>query len=153
MPRKVQLRTATEEDIPRIETWARAIDAGKYMSRHLPEQSEMLLWSIIIVDGVEAGTAWAERKHGVPGIVFLGIFIGRSELLGQGIGSAVISDVVATVRALAAGVSIQLNVRSSNTRAISCYRKCGFIQIASSEKRGTDGAVIQTMTMQYEPTA
>ncbi|MEI7297382.1 GNAT family N-acetyltransferase [Paraburkholderia tropica] len=153
MPRKVQLRTATEEDIPRIETWAQAIDAGKYMSRHLPKQSEMLLWSIIIVDGVEAGTAWAERKHGVPGNVFLGIFIGQSELLGQGIGSAVISDVVATVRALAADVSIRLNVRSSNTRAISCYRKCGFIQIASSEKRGADGAVIQTMTMQYEPTA
>lgn len=98
-------------------------------------------------------TAWAERKHGVPGIVFLGIFIGQSELLAKGIGSAVISAVVATVRAVAADVSIRLNVRSSNTRTISCYRKCGFIKIASSEKGGAAGAVIQTMTMQYEPTA
>ena len=153
MTRKIQLRTATEDDIPRIEMWARAIDAGQYMSRHLPDRSEMLLWNIIIVDGTEAGTAWAERKDGMPSVVFLGIFISQSELLGKGIGTAVISDVIANVRVVAGDVSIRLNVRSSNMRAIACYRKCGFVQISSGEKVGTDGALIQTMTMQYSPTA
>jgi RimJ/RimL family protein N-acetyltransferase len=152
MPRKIQLRTATEDDIPRIETWARAIDAGQYMSRFLPDPSEVLLWNIIIVDGTETGTAWAERKDGIPGAVFLGIFIGQSELLEQGIGSAVIRNLIADVRAIAGDVSIRLNVRSSNTRAIACYRKCGFVQIASGEKLVTDGALIQTMTMHYLPT-
>jgi RimJ/RimL family protein N-acetyltransferase len=152
MPRKIELRTATEDDIPRIEMWAREIDAGQYMSRHLPEQSDVLLWKIIVVDGTEAGTAWAERKGGMPGVVFLGIFIGRSELLGEGIGSTVVSDVIANVHATAGDVSIRLNVRSSNTRAIACYRKCGFVQIASGQKVGTDGALIQTMTMQYSRT-
>lgn len=116
MPRKIELRTATEDDIPRIEMWAQEIDAGQYMSRHLPEQSDVLLWKIIVVDGTEAGTAWAERKGGVPSVVFLGIFIGRSELLGEGIGSTVVSDVIANVHATAGDVSIRLNVRSSNAR-------------------------------------
>jgi ribosomal protein S18 acetylase RimI-like enzyme len=151
MPRTIQLRTATEDDIPRIEMWAQEIDAGQYMSRHLPEQSDVLLWKIIIVDGTEAGTAWAERKDGIPGAVFLGIFIGQSQLLGEGIGSAVIRNVIDDVRAIAGDVSIRLNVRASNARAIACYRKCGFVQIASGGKLGADGALIQTMTMQYSP--
>jgi hypothetical protein len=121
MPRIIQLRTATEDDIPRIEMWAQAINAGQYMSRHLPDRSKVPLWNIITVDGTETGTAWAERKGGMPSVVFLGIFIGRSELLGQGIGSAVISGVIANVRAIAGDVSIRLNVRAGNTRAIACW--------------------------------
>ena len=153
MQKKIELRTATEDDIPRIEMWARTIDVGQFMSRHLPDRSEMLLWKIIVVNGTEAGTAWAERKDGMPGVVFLGIFIGQFELLGKGIGRTVISDVVADVLAVAGDVSIRLNVRASNTRAITCYRKSGFIQIASGEKAGTDGAIVQTLTMQYSPAA
>ncbi|WP_321867658.1 GNAT family N-acetyltransferase [Paraburkholderia tropica] len=145
------MRTATEDDITRIEVWARAIDAGQYMSRHLPVRSDMLLWKIIIVDGGEVGTAWAECKTGMPGIVFLGIFIGRPELLGEGIGSTVIKDLIDAVCAAAGDVLIRLNVRSNNTRAIACYRKCGFTQIASGEKMDANGARIRTMTMQYSP--
>ncbi|EDZ97378.1 GCN5-related N-acetyltransferase [Burkholderia sp. H160] len=151
MLRNIQLRSATEDDIPQIDMWARAIDAGQYMSRHLPDRSDILLWNIIIVDGTEAGTAWAERKEGMPSVVFLGIFIGQSELHGEGIGSTVIGDMIANVHAAAGDISIRLNVRSTNTRAIACYRKCGFVEIASGEKVSTDGAVIQTMTMQYSP--
>ncbi|WP_321788302.1 MULTISPECIES: GNAT family N-acetyltransferase [Paraburkholderia] len=153
MPRKIQLRTASEDDISRIEMWAQAIDADQYMSRHLPYLPDLLLWKIIIVDGTEAGTAWAERKDGIPGIVFLGIFLGQSELFGEGVGSTVIRDVIAAVRAFAGEVLIRLNVRSSNTRAIACYKKCGFIQIASGEKVSAAGNLIDTMTMQYTPTA
>nr|WP_321882848.1 GNAT family N-acetyltransferase [Paraburkholderia bannensis] len=100
-----------------------------------------------MVDGTEAGTAWAELKVGMPGIVFLGIFIGQSGMLGKGIGSAVIAAMINNLRAAAGDVLIRLNVRSTNARAIACYRKCGFIEIVSGEKVGTDGALLQTMTM------
>ena len=153
MPQQIQLRMATEDDIPKIETWARAIDAGQFMSRYLPDRSQTVLWKIIIVDGVETGTTWVECKAGLPNVVFLGIFIGQSELLAKGIGRAVIGDVIADVRAIAEDVAIQLNVRCGNTRAIACYRKCGFVQIASGEKAGGDGVLIPTITMQLSPDA
>jgi len=159
MPQQIQLRTATEDDIPNIETWARAIDAGQFMSRYLPDRSQTVLWKIVIVDGVETGTTWVECKVGLPNVVFLGILIGQSvligqsELLGKGVGRAVIGDVIADVRAIAGDVAIQLNVRCGNARAIACYRKCGFVQIASGEKAGRDGVLIPTITMQLSPDA
>jgi GNAT superfamily N-acetyltransferase len=153
MPRQIQLRTATENDIPSIETWARVIDAGQFMSRYLPDRSQMILWKIVIVDGVETGTAWVESKAGLPNVVFLGILIGQSELLGKGIGRAVIGSVIADVRAIGGDVAIQLNVRCSNARAIACYKKCGFVQIASGEKAGRDGVLIPTITLQLSPDA
>ncbi|MFM0430493.1 GNAT family N-acetyltransferase [Paraburkholderia aspalathi] len=113
----------------------------------------MILWKIVIVDGVETGTAWVECKAGLPNVVFLGILIGQSELLGKGIGRAVIGDVIADVRAIAGDVAIQLNVRCSNARAIACYKKCGFVQIASGEKAGRDGVLIPTIALQLSPDA
>jgi Acetyltransferase (GNAT) family len=151
VPLRIQLRTATEDDIPRIDDWARAIDAGRFMSRHLPDRLQAVLWKIVIVDGMEAGTVWVERKPGKPNVVFLGILIGQSELLGIGIGCAVIEEAVANVRAIAGDVLIQLNVRSSNARAIACYKKCGFVGIASAEKMDSDGVLIPTITMQFSP--
>ena len=69
--------------------WARAIDAGQFMSRYLPDRSQAFLWKKVIVDG-EIGTTWIEHKAGLLDVVFLGIFIGQFELLGKGIGRAVI---------------------------------------------------------------
>ena len=94
------------------------------MSRHLPDRPQAVLWKIVIVDGVEVGTVWAERKPGKP-----------------------------NVRAIAGDVLIQLNVRSSNTRAIACYKKCGFVAIASAEKMDSDGVLMSTITMQFSPHA
>ena len=150
---QIELRTATENDISLIETWAQAIDARQFMSRYLPDRSQTVLWKIVVVDGVEIGTTWVERKVGLPNVAFLGILVGQSELLGKGIGRAVISDVIAEVRAIAGDVGIRLNVRRSNARAIACYRKCGFVQIASSEKAAEDGLLIPTITMQLMPGA
>jgi hypothetical protein len=65
MPQQIRLRTATEDDIPNIETWARAIDAGQFMSRYLQDRSQTVLWKIIIVDSVETGTTSLE-KAGLP---------------------------------------------------------------------------------------
>jgi len=121
------------------------------MSRYLPDRSQTVLWKIVIVDGVETGTTWVERKAGLPNAVFLGILIGQLDLLGQGIGRAVINDVIANVRAIAGDVSIRLNVRRSNARAIACYRRCGFVQTALGEKMGGDGVFIPTIIMELSP--
>jgi RimJ/RimL family protein N-acetyltransferase len=91
--------------------------------------------------------------RGMPGVVFIGIFINQPKLLGKGIGSAVIRDLIVSVRKVAGDISIRLNVRSNNIRAIACYRKCGFVQISLGEKLNANGALIQTMTMQYSPIA
>jgi RimJ/RimL family protein N-acetyltransferase len=145
---QIQLRTASPGDIPAIETWAQAIDAERLMSRYLPDQAQAVRWDIVIVDGNEVGTIWMERKIGLPQVVFLGILIGQPELLGKGIGHAVISKVIADVRAIEDRISIRLNVRATNTRAIACYRKCGFVQIALGHKVGSGGALIPVITMQ-----
>lgn len=151
MRRQIQLRTATEDDIPRIEAWAQAIDVRQFMSRYLPDLSRTLLWKIVIVNGAETGAAWVEYRAELPNIVFLGIFIGQSDLLGKGIGRTVIGEVIAGVRTIAGDIAIRLNVRSTNTRAIACYRRCGFVQISSGEKAGPDGTPIPTITMQFAP--
>lgn len=149
MPRQIELRTASEDDVPRIEAWAEAIDAGRFMSRYLPDQSKAVLWDIVIADGVEIGTTWVEGNAGQSNIVSLGILLGQTDMLGKGIGRAVVRKVVAKVQTIVDDVTIQLNVRRSNTRAIACYRKCGFFEIASREKVGVDGALISTITMRF----
>jgi RimJ/RimL family protein N-acetyltransferase len=151
MRRQIQLRTATEDDIPCIETWAQAIDAKRFMSRYLPDLSRTLLWKIVIVNGAETGTAWVEYKVDQPDVVFLGILIGQPSLFGKGIGRAVIDELIAGVHMISGDIAIRLNVRSTNTRAIACYRRCGFVQISSTEKAGGDGTRIPTITMQFSP--
>lgn len=150
---QIQRRSATEQDIPLIDAWANAIDAGRFMSRYLPDRLHKILWEIIVVDGVDIGTVWAETRPRLPDVIFLGILIGRSELFGKGGGRSVIRDVITEVPSLTGDVAIRLHVRRNNARAIACYTKCGFVEIASGEKIGRDGTLIPTITMQFSPDA
>lgn len=151
MQMNVQLRLATEGDIGNIQAWASAILAEQYMSRYLPEPTQVVAWHIIVVDGVDAGTVWLERRRAQRDAVFLGILIGLSGLFGKGVGELAIRAVIAEVRASHQKLAIRLNVRSNNARAIACYVKCGFVSISHSEKSGTNGEVIPMTTMQLSP--
>ena len=145
---KIRMRSTTEGDISLIETWAQAIDSGQFMSRYLPDRARVVLWKIVIVDGVEIGTAWVERKVEQPNVVFLGILLSDPQLLGKRIGHTVICDLISAVRAIAGDVAIRLNVRGNNERAIACYKRCGFEQIAIGEITDGDGRVFPTLTME-----
>lgn len=52
---QIELRSATQPDIPLIDAWAKAIDADRFMSRYLPDHLHKILWEIVIVDGVDIG--------------------------------------------------------------------------------------------------
>ena len=141
---QIQLRSATEQDIPVIDAWAKAIDAGQFVSRYLLDRLNKIVWEIIVVDGVDIGTVWVETTPRLSDVVFLGIFIGRSDLFGRGVGRSVIRNVITNVRALPGDIAIRLHVRRNNARAIACYTRCGFVQIATGEKLGRDGAPVLT---------
>lgn len=149
MPYSIQLRAASKIDGALIDAWAIAIHADQYMSRHFPDPSRAFLWKIIRADGVDVGTIWAERTNEIPDVVFLGVLVGRTDLLGKGIGRAAVIAMIDEVRLTVGDVAIRLNVRRSNTRAIACYEKCGFYPIALKEKNRGDGIAISVVTMQW----
>jgi ribosomal protein S18 acetylase RimI-like enzyme len=46
------------------------------------------------------------------------------------------------------GVQVVLNVRSGNTRAIACYRSCGFCATSTTLKSLPSGEVVPVLRMQ-----
>jgi RimJ/RimL family protein N-acetyltransferase len=152
----VELREFQEPDILRLDEWARRIRSENYMSRyrpmnrtvaaHNPEQG--LLWFVIQVSGNDIGTVWLERGS-QPDEAILGIFLGEESLLGFGIGEKAINMTIEKAQELNLFRKVVLNVRENNTRAIACYKKCGFIPVASGVKRTTNGDEVHYVTMQH----
>ncbi len=152
----VVLREFREPDIQRLGEWAKRIRSENYMSRyrpmnrtvvaHNPEQG--LLWFVIQVSGSDIGTIWLERST-QPDEAILGIFLGEESLFGLGIGEKAINLVIEKAQELCCFRKIILNVRKSNARAIACYKKCGFILVASGVKRTITGNEIHYVTMQH----
>jgi RimJ/RimL family protein N-acetyltransferase len=151
----VVLREFREPDIQRLDEWAKRIRSENYMSRyrpmnrtvaaHNPEQG--LLWFVIHVSGSDVGTIWLER--GVQSDeAILAIFLGEESLFGLGIGEKAINMAIEKAQELSSFRRVLLNVRESNTRAIACYKKCGFIPVASGVKQTTNGDEIHYVTMQ-----
>ena len=54
---------------------------------------------------------------------------------GQGVGQALLSSLIAWARSAPAVEKIELNVRSSNTRAQALYRKMGFVEMGRWRRR------------------
>lgn len=152
---KIELRGFQASDLEQLDSWASAIDSTQYMSRyrprdpswqgHQPEQG--LFWFVIVVSGRDGGTVWLE-PGAAPDEAILGILIGQESLLGHGIGEAAIMLALTQVSAAHRYRSVTLNVRANNPRAIACYRKCGFLPVASGTKRTDSGDEIAYIAMQ-----
>ena len=83
---------------------------------------------VILVDGVDAG--WLVVAESSGQIRLVEIMLG-SEFRSRGIGSSLIRQLIANARA--AGKSVGLCVRVSNTRALSLYERLGFQRVAGNE--------------------
>ncbi|WP_435061043.1 GNAT family N-acetyltransferase [Amycolatopsis thermoflava] len=86
-------------------------------------------WQIVTVDGTDAGMLSVEQRDG-------SLYLGRIELLpefqGRGVGSRLITDLIAD--ADRRGVAVELDVLAVNTRAYELYRRLGFREVRRGGK-------------------
>ena len=148
---KVTIRPFQSTDINLVEQWAIDIDAGIYMSKHIPTaftsgnlselaQDNRVLWFIINVSENERpspiGTVYLEQDSELPTTMKLGVMIGKTEYFGKGIGREAISQAISRMRELRPDVTtVRLRVRKYNYRAQRCYLSVGF-------ERTTEGSYI-----------
>ena len=152
----VSLRTFETWDLPILVQWVRAIESDHFMSRYRPRPDALgpgktpaPLWFVIVVDGVPVGTLWFESGV-APEEAVLGILLGDKSIFGRGIGRRAIELAVERLKSVVAVARITLNVRTTNALAISCYLRCGFKTIQTSEKKLADGSRVLYHTMTRE---
>lgn len=152
----IALRPFTWEDLPALDAWCTAIDAGRYLSRFVPRRfdrrsfpdDDAYRWWVIVADGTDAGIVWLERE--TADVVRLGILIGREDLFGKGIERAAIGQAIATSPADFPFTRIRLHVRKNNARAIAFYRACGFRPTGEGRKVSPRGEPIEYLEMEKE---
>lgn len=155
---KASLRPFEENDLPSLQTWAEEIEAQRFMSRILPRQPDrnpnsqesLLSWYVILRDNQGVGVVWLEKAADNDEVAVLGILIGYNDLLGHGIGEQAINLAIDKSHTRLNFKSVQVNVRESNTRAISCYRKCGFVDIFRGTKLVDRTTAIPFVTMELK---
>lgn len=111
-----RLHMATmKELVTRVWGWDEADQAARFRAAFVPERGR-----IIVVDGRDVGTLWTERR---PGNIFIANIEIAPEHQGQGLGTAVIGDLVADARRQ--GLPVALQVLKPN-RARRLYERLGF---------------------------
>ena len=99
-----------------------------FQSRIYPKREAFLIcWYHIKYDGNYIGSVWLEKISEKDDSAVLGIFIAFDEYRSMGIGNQAISEIIAKDMELLNIRKIILHVRKENARAISCYKKSGFI--------------------------
>lgn len=131
----VTLRRFGPADLDYLQTWRRNIDSDRYMASLKPLRfaesgfggwGRSYVWFVIVTGGIDVGAVWIDRRRRHPGQGVLGIVIGHIERLGRGIGRQAIMQALFRARGILGFDSVRLTVRQSNTRAVRCYRRCGF---------------------------
>jgi len=154
---KIHFRQVTQSDISKFPVWYERIGGTKLFSNFIPssfvsfEESNDLLWFIIMDDNDEIGTIWFERKSLDKMSYDLGIYLNRIDLFGKGIGRTVIRSAMDTILSEKDVQELYLDVRKENIRAIRCYKKLGFETIQEG-KKATSSGKIKFQRMQLLPT-
>jgi RimJ/RimL family protein N-acetyltransferase len=138
----ITLREFQSADIEQLDNWAQCIGSEDFMSRYRPKNlaitahdpEQGILWYVIRFSGRDVGTIWLESDVRSDQAI-LGILLGEKSLLGLGIGQTAIQLALENARQLGRLRTVTLNVRENNTRAIACYKKCGFFAVGSGVKR------------------
>ena len=153
----IHFRQVTQSDMNKFPVWYERIGGSELFSNFIPstfvsfEESNDILWFIIMDDNDEIGTIWFEREDLDKMSYLLGIYLNRIDLFGKGIGRNVIKSAMDTILS---GMDVQglyLDVRKENIRAIRCYEKLGFKAIYEAEKVTSSGN-IRFQRMQKLPT-
>lgn len=155
---KITLRSVTANDIGTCEQWAREIKAEQYQSHYYPRAFNGRdfpgvggwAWYIILADGEEVGSLWLEKEKRDDKIAILGILLGREDHWGRGVGREAIGLALKRARKQLGFKSVELNVRKDNSRAIACYRRCGFSIVGEGDKGTKDGKSIPYWVMKLD---
>lgn len=151
----VTLRIITADDIQFVERSVDTSDAASFMSRCFPRSyprhtgaDDFTRWHLIAIEKEVVGTIWMERESDASECCDLGILIFDSASRGCGLGAEAIRlaehDAVANW-----GIKlVRLRVRSSNERAISCYRRCGY-QVSAATTKEIVGEAISVLHMEH----
>lgn len=98
---------------------------------------KLLIWYYIEVDSKFIGSIWFEKAAQQADSAVLGIFICDNNYRGLSIGEKAIRAILSYSEDLNI-LTVELNVRANNNLAISCYRKCGFIEKEKLIKNGVE---------------
>ena len=100
----------------------------EFQSRIYPKHEAFrICWYHIKYEWNYIGSVWLEKINEKDDSAVLGIFIAFDEFRSMGIGSQAISEIISKdMDSLNVG-KIILHVRKGNTRAVSCYKKSGFV--------------------------
>ena len=97
------------------------------------------------------GTIWIEREQADAKVADLGILIGDHGDRGHGLGTMAIR-IAERVAVKSWGVkAIHLRVRGSNSIAIRCYERAGFLAVDRTTKE-VDGVVFELVHMVHDLT-
>jgi len=110
-----------------------AVQEGQFLKRKAESENEIEL--VAVVGGVIVGTAGIEAvgtKYKVRHRAEFGISVAR-EFWGLGIGQALMAACIECARA-AGYIQLELNVVAENQRALSMYRKAGFVEFGRNPK-------------------
>lgn len=112
-------------------------DLKNYQSRIYPDKAAQLCWYHIKLDDQYIGAIWLERKSDEDHAV-LGLFIAECRFRNKGIGTAAIRKILEQDLSKLNVDKAILHVRTENNRAIACYEKAGFQEIARYQKGKND---------------
>lgn len=141
---KVNLIDITKENIAKYKSFEEQdlTDLSQYLSRVYPDYNKVVKWCYINVDNENIGSIWLEKMD--TNIVKLGVFIADEQYRNKGYGT----DAIRKMLTFAKDVGYQnviLNVRVSNARAFSVYKKLGFSEV----KRYTKNNGVEVITMKH----
>ena len=143
----IHFRQVTQSDMNKFPVWYERIGGAELFSNFIPstfvsfEESNDILWFIIMDDYDEIGTIWFEREDLNKVSYVLGIYLNRIDLFGKGIGRRVIKSAMDTILSGKDVKALYLDVRKENICAIRCYEKLGFKAIYEGEKVTSSGKI------------
>ncbi|MFO7679293.1 MAG: GNAT family N-acetyltransferase [Chloroflexota bacterium] len=118
-------RAVMQEYVAATWGWVEAWQAEYFKRKWDPDK-----WRIIQVEGQDAGVWVVEEREGE---LYLGLIEITAEFQGQGVGTAVIQNLLAAAQAQNRAVS--LHVLKANTRARQLYERLGFAVVAEETYR------------------
>lgn len=153
----VTFRAIRKDDIPFLRYYYSRNNLSKYSSRFMPYQfikhsritSNLHLWLAILVKKKIVGSIWAEKTRHDAKTGRLGILIHLKAYWSKGYGSCSLEKAIPVFSRKLGINKIALNVRSSNSRAISCYEKTGFV-IRSKGVKETKKRAIPFLSMMFK---